>query len=429
MSDSTPDTPNRRTVLQLAAATGAAALVPSRLAAAGTRAAAAGAPRRLVLVCAQGGWDTTYALDPKAQSAVCDVPVGAVRQFGALDVFTDASRPNVTGYFTKYAPVTAVVRGISVASVAHRECLKRMATGTRNETNADMGALIAHDLGNDLPLPYLILGDTAFTGPYAVSAGRVGATNQIIALLDPAQAYPTGRPPVAVTGAEDAILARYAAASVDRVRATRGATGYNRRRTADFLEARERGKQLQAVRAGFGARGRTLLLSAQVELALDALEQDISQSVMLNTRLGWDTHDNNTDQAGLHETTFAGLTQLLDGLAARAGRQPGTKMIDDTVVVCFSEFSRTPKLNNAAGKDHWPVTSAMVIGAGVRGGRGFGATNGAVESMPIDFDTGAASASGRTLMSSHFVAGVLALCGVDPIAHLGPTEIFDAFVA
>jgi uncharacterized protein (DUF1501 family) len=424
-------TMNRRTLLQYAGAAGALSLVPAARSA-HARLRAAGDGRRLLLVCAQGGWDTTYALDPKQQSAVCDVPAGAVQNFGSLDVFTDASRPNVTAYFTKYAPITAIVRGISVASVAHRECLKRMATGTRSETNADMGALIAHDLGNDLPLPYLILGDTAFTGPYAVSAGRVGATNQIIALLDPAQAYPTnGRPQFATTGAEDQLLARYAQASVDRVRATRGATGYNRKRTNDFLESIDRGKRLAQVRAGFGTRGRTLALQAQVELALDALEQDISQAVMLNTRLGWDTHDTNTDQAGFHETTFLGLTQLLDGLAARPGRQAGTTMLDDTVVVCFSEFSRTPKLNGAAspGKDHWPVTSAMVIGAGVQGGRAYGATSAGVESLPIDFTTGAASPTGLTLMSNHFVAGVLALCGVDPLAHLGPTEVFDAFVA
>ncbi len=420
---------NRRDLLKYTGAAGALSMLPTgKPASAGLR--IAGAPRRLLLVCAQGGWDTTYALDPKQQSARCDVPAGAVQQFGALDVFTAASRPNVTTFFTRYAPMTAVVRGISVLSVAHRECLKRMATGTRSETNADMGALIAHDLGNSLPLPYLILGDTAFTGPYAVSAGRVGATNQIIALLDPAAAYPSnGRTAFAPTDPEKAILARYASASVDRVRATRGATGYNRRRTADFIESIDRGKRLEAVRAGFGARGRTLALDAQIDLALDALQGDISQAVMLNTRLGWDTHDANTDQAGFHETTFAGLTRLLDGLAARPGQQAGTKMIDDTVVVCFSEFSRTPKLNAQLGKDHWPVTSAMVMGAGVRGGRAYGATSAGVESLPIDFATGRASAGGRVLTFSHFVGGVLSLCGVDPSQHIGGTEVFDAFVA
>ncbi len=420
---------NRRDLLKYTGAAGALAMLagPSSRASAGPRATRPA--RRLVMLMAQGGWDTTYALDPKQQSAFVDVPAGGVQMFGNLDVFTDASRPGVTSFFTKYAPQTAIVRGISVASVAHRECVKRMATGTRAETNPDMGAIIGHDLGNGLPLPYLILGDTAFTGSYAVSAGRVGATNQIIALLDPAQAYRTGSAaPLVTSSAEDAILAKYANATADRMRATRGASGYNRKRVDDFVESIDRGKRLQRARAGFGTRGRTLTIDSQVDLALDALEQDISQAVMLNTRLGWDTHDTNTDQAGFHETTFAGLTRLLDGLSARAGRAAGTKMLDDTLVVCFSEFSRTPKLNANAGKDHWPVTSALVAGAGIVGGKAFGASTARSEPQPIDLATGRPSASGTTLMSHHFVAGVLAAAGVDVAAHLG-TEVFDAFVA
>ncbi len=418
---------NRRNLLQYAGAAGALALLPHTRRAV---AAPSAAPRRLIVVLAQGGWDTTWALDPKVASATTDVPVGASQLFGNLDVFTDASRPNVTSYFTRYAPVSAIVRGISVASVSHQECVKRMATGTRNETNPDLAAIVAHDRGNELPLPYLILGDTAFAGPYAVSAGRVGATNQIIALLDPAQAYATnGRTPIATTTAEDALLARYADATVRRLHATRGATGYNRKRVDDFSEAIGRGKRLQAVRAGFGARGRTLTLDSQVDLALDALEQDISQTVMTSTRLAWDTHTAITDQAGFHETTFAGLTRLLDGLTTRTGRAAGTKMIDDTTVLCISEFSRTPKLNSTGGKDHWPVTSAMVIGAGVRGGRAYGASSNAMEALSVDFATGKPSATGRVLASNQFAAGVLTACGVTAVDHLGPTEVFDAFVA
>lgn len=418
---------NRRELLTYAgAAAGLGLLSPARRLVA---APALPTPKRLVMILAQGGWDTTYALDPKEPPGA-DVPAGAIRRFGNLDVFTDASRPNVTSYFTKYADRTAVVRGISVSSVAHQECLKRMATGTRNETNPDMGAIVAHDNGNDLPLPYLILGDTAYTGPFAVSAGRVGATNQIIALLDPAQAYQTnGRAPFVTTNAEDAILQKYADATVSRLHATRGALGYNKKRVDDFAEGIRRGKQLQGVRDGFGTRGRTLGLGNQVQLALDALQRDISQAVMLNTRLGWDTHDNNVEQAAFHETAFGGLTLLLDGLASRPGRQSGTTMLDDTVVVMFSEFARTPKLNAQVGKDHWPVTSALVAGGGVKGGRGYGASTAGIEAAKVDFATGERSASGRTVTSSHFVAGVLKLCGVDAASHIGATEVFDAFVA
>lgn len=410
---------NRRDLFKLAGAAGALGMLTKfRFSDADADTATPTPKRRLIMVLAQGGWDVTYALDPKAQSAVCDVPAGARQMFGNLDVFTDASRPNVTAYFTKYAAQTAIVRGISVASVAHQECLKRMATGTRQETSADMGAIIAHDNGNDRPLPYLILGDTAYAGPYAVSAGRVGATNQIVSLLDPT-----------TTAAEDAILDTYANATANRMKATRGSLGYNRKRVDDFVEGIRRGKQLQAVKDGLGTRGRTLTLTSQVDLALDALDRDISQSVMINTRLAWDTHDMNSDQAGFHETTFAGLSRLLDGLAARTGSTAGSTMLDETVVVCFSEFSRTPRLNAQMGKDHWPVTSAMVIGAGVKGGRAFGSTNDGVEADTVNFSTGAKSSAGMTLMSNNFVAGVLELCGANPADHLGNAEVFDAFVA
>lgn len=419
---------NRRDLLTYAGAAGLISLLPKSNVA---RAAATGPKRRLIMVYARGGWDPTLILDPKTGSTSVDVAPGARKMFGTLPVFSDpVSRPNVDAFFTKHAASAAIVRGISVASVVHAECQKRMATGTRDETNADMGAIVAHDHGNDLPLPYLILGETAYAGPYASSAGRVGNSNQIIALLDPAQGYQTGgRPILAPTNAEEAALAAYSAAGIERARMTRGATGYNKKRIDDFAASIERGKKLKPLRASLGTRGRTLALTDQIDLAIEALQGGVSQTAMLSTRVSWDDHDDITDQIPTAEMTYAGLTHLMDELEARNSTlQAGTKMIDDTVVLCFSEFGRTPKKNSNGGKDHWPVTAALVMGAGIKGGRAFGATNGGLEAQTIDFATGAASASGRTLMSSHFVAGVLSACNVDPVTHLGATEVFDAFV-
>ncbi|MGH7200501.1 MAG: DUF1501 domain-containing protein, partial [Planctomycetaceae bacterium] len=54
---------------------------------------------------------------------------------------------------------------------------------------------------------------------------------------------------------------------------------------------------------------------------------------------------------------------LLDDLAARG-------LLDETLVVATGEFGRTPRLNDRGGRDHWPgVWSALVAGAGVRGGQ------------------------------------------------------------
>jgi uncharacterized protein (DUF1501 family) len=56
------------------------------------------------------------------------------------------------------------------------------------------------------------------------------------------------------------------------------------------------------------------------------------------------------------------------------------------LVVCQGEFGRTPKINGQAGRDHWPSSwSAVLAGAGIRGGQVVGGTSKdgmAVESQP-----------------------------------------------
>ena len=45
-------------------------------------------------------------------------------------------------------------------------------------------------------------------------------------------------------------------------------------------------------------------------------------------------------------------------------------------MVATGEFGRTPKLNAAGGRDHWPgVWSALLAGGGVRGGQVIGASD------------------------------------------------------
>ena len=125
------------------------------------------------------------------------------------------------------------------------------------------------------------------------------------------------------------------------------------------------------------------------------------------------------------------MLRLVDALAARPGLAAGTTMLDDTVVAVFSEMSRTLRTGGVgdphAGTAHWPVTSALVIGAGVRGGQTYGAVDLDGGSLPIDFATGAPAAGGRVVLYSHFVAGLLSLCGVDPAPHLADIPVLDAF--
>jgi hypothetical protein len=51
-------------------------------------------------------------------------------------------------------------------------------------------------------------------------------------------------------------------------------------------------------------------------------------------------------------------------------------MLDDTPVIVWGEFGRTPKINESAGRDHWPrVSCALLAGGGMRHGQVIGKTN------------------------------------------------------
>jgi hypothetical protein len=400
------------------------------------RAAVTSTPKNFICVTVFGGWDTSYALDPKLPGGAVDVPEGSVAQFAGLDIFDDVSRPNVREFFTRFAAMTTIVRGIKLAGVSHDACMQTMLTGARDETNPDIAAIVANIHSPELPVPYLVLGDTAFSGPYASSMGRVGPTNQIVGLLDPAEAYPIDRVrgQFVPTSADEAAIRAYTTARANRERAVRGATGYNKRRIDDFVASLDRGDRLRTLGGTFGRRGSQLTLAAQHGLALDAIETGISRSVTISSRLPWDTHDFNSTQRTSHEALFASLTAMLDDLSTRPGRAAGSRMIDETIVAVISEMGRTPKLNKTAGdpsqgKDHWPVTSAMVIGAGIRGGQAFGATTNTAEPELIDFATGAPSAAGRTIEAKHFAAGLASACGIDPDVHFPEAVPFRAFVA
>lgn len=413
-----------------AAALGAAALLPSARQA---QADATRPPRNLIVILAYGGWDVTYALDPKPGLPGIDAPAGAVQMFGDLPIFTDAARPNVTTFFQAYGSLCAVVNGIQVQSIVHPDCTKRILTGTASDANPDLGAITAYELGRDLPAPYLVLGPTAYTGPLASIAARAGTLNQIRTLLDPTLAFPnaTGIPRFAPDADEEALIRQYVEARAAREQAIRGAHGYNKARFEDFRSSLTRGDVLKQFSGGFGDDfAVTLGLSDQIVLGLDAMQGGVCHSLYLEQAFAqWDTHTNNASQALLHEDFYASLKLLLDELTARPGKATGSKMIDETVVAVLSEMSRTPKLNAQMGKDHWPVTSAMFFGAGVAGGRAYGKSGDELEAAPIDLATGAPDPAGKQLQYGNLAAGVLELVGVDPAAHLPNSEPFRAFMA
>ncbi|MBI1831848.1 MAG: DUF1501 domain-containing protein [Planctomycetes bacterium] len=85
----------------------------------------------------------------------------------------------------------------------------------------------------------------------------------------------------------------------------------------------------------------------------------------------WDTHNNLTRRLGRElcpgfDQAFAALLDDLD--------QRG--LLDETLVLCFTEHGRTPQPEGADGRNHWSGTySILLAGAGVRRGNVVGASD------------------------------------------------------
>lgn len=92
---------------------------------------------------------------------------------------------------------------------------------------------------------------------------------------------------------------------------------------------------------------------------------------------GWDTHDNNFGRLKkpLLPTLDQAWSALLEDLYQRG-------LLDSTLVICAGEFGRTPRVNGAAGRDHYaPCNVVGFSGAGIRGGSVVGKTDSKCEQV------------------------------------------------
>ncbi len=124
--------------------------------------------------------------------------------------------------------------------------------------------------------------------------------------------------------------------------------------------------------------------------------------------------------APMYDQAYSALIQDLD--------QRG--MLADTMVAGLAEFGRTPKVNPAGGRDHWPQCfSCTFAGGGVQGGRAVGASD-PIGAVPAD----------RPAAPGEIVATIFKSLGLDlttelpgpagrpfPLVDFGRREIRELF--
>ena len=182
-----------------------------------------------------------------------------------------------------------------------------------------------------------------------------------------------------------------AAEAIDAKRAERRKELLN---SVDGLNGKVKGDDQLSTFDEFHQAAAEMILSPQAQAAFD-LEQEkkelrdrygrttFGQSCLLARRLvergvrfvtvssgGWDHHAKIWD--GLEKM----LPDFDRGFSALIQDLSQTGLLSETLVACFGEFGRTPKINKDNGRDHFaPVASMLFAGAGIQGGRVIGASD------------------------------------------------------
>lgn len=403
-----------------AGATMAAAALP-HLGMAPISARAAGSPLKFCFVFCPGGWDITKVFVPAFDlNGVHVQPGSSLSQAGGIPFVDHAERPSVRAFFEAFGGQSVVLNGMLVRSIAHEICTEIAMTGSTGGVSADWPTRIGAATADSTLLPSLVLGGPSFPADRVDAVARTGRQGQLQSLIDGRALDASDQPVQRLIRPAEGLVDRYVLRRA-RGRALEQGGARDQGLSADVVRALEKTADLKdlqyAMQFSTGPA-----LADQAEVAAQALSRGVSRCVTLSFAgttnvLGWDTHANNdAQQSQLFQELFQGLNQLLNLLRQTPGETTAT-LAEETVVVVLSEMGRTPALNGLNGRDHWPYTSALLVGPGLTGGRVVGGFDDLFYGRDVDPDS-AEVGGGSTLSAETLGATLLALADQDPSESL-----------
>ncbi|MEI8254698.1 MAG: DUF1501 domain-containing protein [Deltaproteobacteria bacterium] len=353
-----------------------------------------------IFVNAGGGWDPTMVCDPKggpinAPYMPSEIAHTGNHAYAPINYTVNANPYSNQAFFTKYGDRLLALNGVDMSTNNHDGGTRFTWSGHLEDGYPPLAALIAAALAPGKPLAFLSNGGYEYTAGIAPLT-RLDSVDAITRI-----AYPNRPDPANV------MSAYHSTATLDRIRryqhdrlaalqtsqtlpvyqdtmrqllATRGASNLLERLT-QFLPT---GAELTAARS-------TPIL-AQGMIALAAYQAGITAAVNLSIG-GFDTHGDHDRQQG------NALGQLLYGVDQLMDRVEALHLRDKVVVVIGSDFGRTPVYNENRGKDHWAVTSMMMMGAGITGNRVIGATDDGFRARNFDVASLTAASTGTVKLN------------------------------
>ncbi|MEZ4453712.1 MAG: DUF1501 domain-containing protein [Nannocystaceae bacterium] len=394
---------HRRDFLNIAAMTGLAVAAPRRAKAAFSP---YGGPY-YVFVSARGGWDPNYFCNPKVKDPArfnrlydyapdthkvgnlpyANIPVSGVAL--GLDAMADPYLMTAKDFLAAHGAQTLVLNGINCQTNNHDRGFKTTFSGRGDRDFPALAAMIAADRAPGHPLAFISSGGYANSGNLlpVTRLSSVGAFQKIanpnkVDVNNPDSAtYHSPENFARITDAQAARLgAIEGAEALPRIKASAGEL-YLARSNMDALSLVDLPTTLVDLPNNIGDLERMM---QQTQLALAAFQAGLAVSANLELG-GFDTH------ASHDINQVRQLAKLLHGIHFLFQQAEALGLLNELIVVVGSDFGRGKSYNGpgaADGKDHWPVTSMLVMSGDpsvVGGDRLVGATTDE-DNLPMTVD-------------------------------------------
>lgn len=385
---------------------------------------------------ARGGWDPTSLCDPKGttdlndntrvnnylESAIQQPMIGAtpanspIRFAPPPSGFVQPANPVFSNqqFFDRHYSDLLIINGIDVKTLSHRDGAQHSWSGDfGGVAYPNIGAMIAGLLTPNRSMPFITSGGYSRGAGVVVPVRVNGASGRSLnavyemafpsrsgqarnstanylpqAAIDRIKQYHSGRNTTLDT---EESLTRVRDA-LSQFRATKGISTHLDELGTELASTNNLAFSDPAspnYDAALDARNTAQSLYLQGRFALSAFKAGVCAASHISMG-GFDTHSN-------HDAShYPRLMDFLQGIDAIIRHAEMIGVRDRLVVVITSEFGRTNKYNNGNGKDHWPITSMMLMGNNsqvIQGNRVIGGStpitdvDGAFKRMNIDRTT------------------------------------------
>ncbi len=373
-----------------------------------------------VSISADGGWDVTSFCDPKANSAINHWAGSQSVQSIQDSPIQYAPFAHNSDFFQTHHKNMLVINGIDCQTNAHEAGVRHVWSGQLGHGYPSFSAIAAATLGANLPLAYISNGgykETSGITQYTLmqdptSLKKLVFPNQFLDYdsggdWDPAKQYH-----------RSATMAIVQRAKMDRLTRLRGRNQLTPKQVNslnDLFNARVGVDQLAPLAqtmpdtlvSNTDNDGEWNPLMRQAQIALASYEAGLCVAADL-TMWGFDTHSEHDVK---HTTALQKLQNGIDYLWQEAARRG----IDDKLVVLVSsDFGRTPEYNDGDGKDHWPITSSIIMSKGQSWtNQVVGATSNSHDALKIDPTTLALNDAGIIIQPKHIQQAMRRLAGIE----------------